>query len=199
MKIFNLLLIILPCLLLFGCASLPSDEEDFFRIHATSFQNLYFVVAAGTGEDYSQGSYTIRVYDIYRNPYDDTYHQGMFIAGLLQPRDGSIEGFWVDDLDHDGKPEIIVWMRGAGSGAYGSLDIYRYTNHVLQRILHFTPVDSKSFAMVAGYEGHDEFTVKQGVLCWSYPVYRPGDCNAQPTGGTRTYRYNFKKGKWVME
>ena len=196
MKICRLFLVILPCLLLFGCASPTSQEDDdffrdFFRIHATSFQNRYFVVAAGTGEDYAEGSYTIRVFDISKNDYDNTYHLGMFITGLLQPRDGSIVGFWVNDFAHDGKPEVIVAMRSSGSGVYGSLDIFRYTNHALQRI----PVNLES-SNGAGYEGHDEFTVEHGVLYRSYPVYRPGDCNAEPTGGTRKYRYDFKKSKW---
>lgn len=46
-----------------------------------------------------------------------------------------------------------------------------------------------------GYMGHDEFAVGEGSLLRRFPVYREGDNNAAPTGGTRQIRYKLEAGE----
>ena len=48
--------------------------------------------------------------------------------------------------------------------------------------------------------GHDEFAVVENVLARRFPVYKEGDSNANPTGGTRQIQYKLKAGEagWVL-
>jgi hypothetical protein len=42
-----------------------------------------------------------------------------------------------------------------------------------------------------GYMGHDQFAVVETTLMRRFPVYRPGDSNAKPTGGTKQISYRL--------
>lgn len=41
--------------------------------------------------------------------------------------------------------------------------------------------------------GHDTFTVTKGAVVQSFPVYRPGDNNAHPSGGERRIQYRLRQ------
>lgn len=40
--------------------------------------------------------------------------------------------------------------------------------------------------------GHDQFVLAEQYLVRSFPVYREGDANAAPSGGTRQLQYKLK-------
>jgi len=46
-----------------------------------------------------------------------------------------------------------------------------------------------------GYMGHDEFAIVESTLVQRFPIYKPGDSNANPTGGTRQIQYKLKDGE----
>jgi hypothetical protein len=85
------------------------------------------VVAEGDFEPRSVGSYSLRVYagTNPRFPHDD------FIAGVVRPRDGTVEDIRFADLDGDGVPDIIVVIRSAGTGGYLSADAFRFRGRAL--------------------------------------------------------------------
>lgn len=95
------------------------------------------VVAEGDLEPRSIGSYSLRLYA--KNdpafPYDD------FIAGIVRPRDGSIESIRFADLDRDGVPEIIVVMRAAGSGGFLSADAFHFQASSLTLLTSVSGID----------------------------------------------------------
>ena len=43
--------------------------------------------------------------------------------------------------------------------------------------------------------GHDTFSTAEDTLVQSFPVYRPGDTNANPTGPTRQVQYALVEGE----
>lgn len=51
-----------------------------------------------------------------------------------------------------------------------------------------------------GHQGHDQFRVDGDRLVWRFPIYRPGDPNAAPGGGTRELRYRLTPGEagWLL-
>jgi hypothetical protein len=51
------------------------------------------------------------------------------------------------------------------------------------------------------YQGHDEFAVVELTLARRFPIYRPGDINAKPTGGTRQISYKLVPGEasWQLK
>ena len=108
--------------------------------------------------------------------------------------DGVVTGAEVADLNADGSPEVYVYVNSAGSGTYGSLAAWSVNrNKSLSAItlpeLADDPVNGK------GYMGHDEFVVAEQYLVRSFPVYREGDTNAAPSGGTRQLQYRLEPGE----
>ncbi|MDH4065197.1 MAG: hypothetical protein OEW19_12420 [Acidobacteriota bacterium] len=117
----------------------------------------------------------------------------------VQEVDGSVTGAEVADLNLDGSPEVYVYVQSAGSGSYGSLVAYSANNRRSLRAILLPPVADDPKAS-KGYMGHDEFAVVENRLVQRFPIYRDGDTNAAPTGGTRQLRYRLDAGKagWVL-
>ena len=168
----------------------------------------------GNKEFPSIGSYTIVLYrvlnlnfhDVIKELKDGTVekdlilqlHQGEesesenfdFITGLVRPRDGTVVEVWITQLDKGKDPEIIVWTRCAGSGAYGEIDLFRFTGGSLVQL------ESPEEIKLKGYSGHDIFEIKYGKLFRSFPLYKESDPNCSPTGGTAEMVLDFKDMKW---
>lgn len=72
------------------------------------------VVAEGDMEPRSIGSYSVRFYrkGDPRFPTDD------FQAGIILERDGSVEKVEMGDINGDAVPELVIFIRNAGSGHY---------------------------------------------------------------------------------
>jgi hypothetical protein len=142
------------------------------------------IISEGVGEPRSIGSYDVR---IYRDRLDS------FVAGTLQKRDGSIIKYWVLDMNNHRDMEIIVWIRSAGSGAYGYLDVFEFDGKKLKSI----KVSSPPKELLLGYRGRDYFTVQKDGIIRNFPIYTEQDTMSNPTGGKRTLKFLFKKKKWI--
>ncbi len=102
----------------------PAFAADVNRIVLNgSDEGLAVNVVAdeGEGEPRSTGSYALRLY----KSGDPSYPFDAFVAGVVRARDGALEALKFADLNRDGKNEIIVVVRSAGSGGYLSADAYR--------------------------------------------------------------------------
>jgi len=98
----------------------------------------------------------------------------------------------VGDLNVDGMPEVLVYLVSDGSGSYGSLIGYSLlkSGDLLQLELPDLSLDKKNSK---GYMGHDKFEIVENTLVRNFPVYKDGDSNANPTGGTRQLQYKLPK------
>ena len=103
--------------------------------------------------------------------------------------DGSVTTAEVADLNQDGTPEIYVYVTSAGSGSYASLVAYAANDKSLSEIQ--LPALADDAALSKGYMGHDQLSLGNGVLQRRFPLYRDGDSNAAPTGGTRQIDYRL--------
>lgn len=83
----------------------------------------HLVVAEGDLEPRSVGSYAVRLYAA----GDPAFPTDRFVSGVVRARDGSVERVLLQDLDGDGRPELVVVVRGAGSGGYLSADAFGVT------------------------------------------------------------------------
>lgn len=113
--------------------------------------------------------------------------------------DGSVTGAEVEDLNSDGKPELFVYVSSAGSGSYG--EVKAWTASRTGRILLPIVMPELSGNDAKGYMGHDKFAVVENVLARSFPIYKSGDSNANPTGGTRQINYKLIAGEasWQLK
>ena len=108
--------------------------------------------------------------------------------------DGSVTAAEVADIDADGSPEIYVYITSAGSGSYGSLVAYSANRRRSLSGIYLPPV-AENAAAARGYMGHDEFAVVGTTFVQRFPVYRDGDTNNLPTGGTRQLQYKLDAGE----
>ena len=113
--------------------------------------------------------------------------------------DGHVVLAEVADLNVDGSPEIYVYVQSVGSGSYASLVAYSANKKKSLSQIYLPPITDNPKAS-KGYMGHDEFRVVESTLVRRFPVYRDGDTNAKPTGGTRQIQYKLAAGAagWVL-
>jgi hypothetical protein len=113
--------------------------------------------------------------------------------------EGTVTGVEVADLNVDGSPELYVYVTSAGSGSHGSLVAYAANKGKSLSEIYLPPIEEDK-AAAKGYMGHDEFAVVESTLVRRFPIYKEGDTNAKPTGGTRQIQYKLKAGEagWVL-
>lgn len=113
--------------------------------------------------------------------------------------EGTVTNAEVADLNVDGSPELYVYVTSAGSGSHGSLVAYAANKGKSLSEIYMPPMEEDK-AAAKGYMGHDEFAVVENTLVRRFPVYKDGDTNSQPTGGTRQIQYKLKAGEagWIL-
>jgi hypothetical protein len=129
----------------------PAFAADVNRIVLNgSDEGLAVNVVAdeGEGEPRSTGSYALRLY----KSGDPSYPFDVFVGGAVRARDGTLEALKFADLNRDGKNEIIVVVRSAGSGGYLSADAFRLQKGalVLAASKSGLPADDDPVAELAG-------------------------------------------------
>lgn len=156
--------------------NVPVNFEKTLNLQGVDFQ----VKATGEG---SISNLTITVNGLESNPDPVTMEV-----------EGTIVNAESEDLNSDGSPELLVYTQSAGSGSYGS-------------VLGFSTLKKKSMVPInmpdisnnpeasQGYMGHDEFAIVETSLSRRFPVYKEGDTNDNPTGGTRQIQYKLVAGE----
>lgn len=122
------------------------------------------------------------------------------VEPIVREIEGTVTGVEVADIDRNGSPEIYVYVTGAGSGSYGSLVALAVNNRKSVSDIYL-PALTDDKKLSAGYMGHDEFAVVESNLSRRFPVYKPGDMNARPTGGMRQIAYKLVPGEagWKLK
>ncbi len=166
--------------LLGGCAS---DEATGDAGLEASGGEIVVSVSIPADEAASIGTYVLSV--------DSTSGDGA-TTQIMGERDGTVTGLWVDDVTGDGLVDVIVAMTSAGSGSYGTCHAYAGDGGGFARV-ELAPLTEEQ---VDGFMGHDAFSVVEGELLRTFPVYATGDPNARPSGGVLGYRYAFEAELW---
>jgi len=107
---------------------------------------------------------------------------------------GTISGVEIGDLNNDNYPEVLVYFTSVGSGSYGSIIAYSVNNGKSMSQIYL-PDLSGNKEISKGYMGHDEFAIVENTFVQRFPIYNPGDSNAEPTGGTRQIQYKLVDGE----
>jgi hypothetical protein len=112
--------------------------------------------------------------------------------------DGTVVGAEVEDLNRDGMPELLLYTTSAGSGSYGSVLSWVSTKKGTLLPIFMPELSGKA---AQGYQGHDRFSVIENSLSRRFPIYKPGDSNASPSGGLRQINYSLIPGEagWLWK
>jgi hypothetical protein len=96
---------------------------------------------------------------------------------------------WIADLNGDNKPELAVASSSARDNGRGTCDVYWLEGNLLRRAS--LPKNEEG----AGYRGQDSFRLAGSKIVRTFPVYRDGDPDNRPSGGTRSMQYAFQDGR----
>jgi hypothetical protein len=86
-----------------------------------------------------------------------------------------------------------VTSRTVGVAGTEAVDVYWLNGEKLGRAT-VPELDGNS----SGYRGGDRFHFEDRLLVRTIPVYRDGDADGKPTGGTRSLKYDFKDGTFSL-
>jgi hypothetical protein len=122
------------------------------------------------------------------------------VRNIEQQIDGSVIGAEVADLDGNGTPEIYVFVQFAGSGSYGAVVGYAINTGATTSPIAIPELTDDPKAS-AGYMGRDRFSMTRDRLVRQFPIYREGDSNAAPSGGTRQVQYRLvrRDATWALQ
>lgn len=93
------------------------------------------------------------------------------------------------DLTGDGKPELTVISKASGTFSNEMLDVYYLEGNVFRRT-GIPELEDKS-----GYKGGERFRLEGRQIIRTVPLYRENDSDRNPSGGIRTFKYDFRDGK----
>lgn len=143
--------------------------------------------------NYNEFNFFIEVYgdDLTIQPVGLTIDNQMVTHKI----DGTVMNAEVGDLNIDGYPEVLVYIQSTGSGSYGSVIGYSVNNGKSMSMISELPAVAENPEAGTGYMGHDEFAIVESTLVQRFPIYKPGDSNARPTGGTRQIQYKLTDGE----
>jgi len=113
-----------------------------------------------------------------------------------------VSNVFTADINDDGFDELYIVTTSAGSGSYAT--IYAFSSNKDKSV---TPVyqpelpEKEREKVFKGYMGHDSIYVSDDHLYRKFPVYKEGDANCCPSGGTKIIEYVLKQGEasWILE
>lgn len=122
------------------------------------------------------------------------------IVGETDP----VEEVFIADLDGNGFDEIYLLTRSAGTGSYGNIYGMASNSDKSATAIYVPDISKKQMEkgdLFEGFMGHNKFSVKDGKLVNSFPVYLENDSNANPTGGNRKIKYRLIAGEagWILK
>jgi hypothetical protein len=146
-----------------------------------------------TADDYS--------YRISSNPVDTCNKQLLSISVLknaypftqfVNPADFVAENAWAEDIDDDGRFELLVISHKADAPAVKTLDIFSVDGNILKQA-RLPEMTDKS-----DYRGGDRFFREGGRFVRSYPVYLPKDADGKPSGGEKKIQYQYRNRELLL-
>jgi hypothetical protein len=122
----------------------------------------------------------------------------LYLVQLLSPRGmtamttgsliGSLEQVWLTDLDQDDQLEVLILSRTSGGGSQAELIFLESDGFSFSR----RPMPELSQMSDEGYRGGDVVIIQNQRILREFPVYRTGDADCCPTGGTMRMVYSFE-------
>lgn len=188
-------------LLITGCSNqakkdstpeIKSDEKIVTRELKTN-SGMVFVLT----EDKSLGA-SVSIVKLKTRNFEKSNDE--YILGEIDP----IEKVFLADLDQNGYEEMYIITRGAGSGSYSNIFGFSSNNDKSVTPIYIPDISANDVVqggLFYGYQGHNTFTLENGSLINSFPVYLKDDTNANPTGGNRSVKYSMIAGEatWILK
>jgi hypothetical protein len=160
---------------------------DPFRYHK--------LVEVSPGQDFDilswgRGSATVGAYMILHS--DSAGKKYTTTTGDL---DGTIVDVYNSDMDLDGNPEILIQAKATDTANYATIYAYEFNGSRANK-LDF-PKLTKS--QRKGYQGGDNFYIKEGKFMREFPVYDGNGKDAKATGQKRVLEYGLRNNSFTVK
>ena len=114
-----------------------------------------------------------------------------------------VKDIFLADINNDGFEELYIITEVAGSGGYAGIIGLSSNNDKSTSTITVPELvedDMKAGKLFEGYQGHDKIYIENKQLVREFPVYKAGDNNATPSGGTHKVVYTLSKGEasWML-
>ncbi len=109
-----------------------------------------------------------------------------------------ISDIFLSDLDSNGFDEIYIITTSVGSGSYGTVLGFASNKDKSLSMINFPEIQEGDKNFV-GYMGHDIFRIEGRTLVRTFPIYKQGDTNQNPTGRTRKLVYGLYPGEAMWQ
>jgi hypothetical protein len=177
----TLLATLLASSLLFGASTVLAENGNNGNSFKLSLQGIHFQVT-------SQGN-KLRIVP-----------SGLKIdnSPIERDIDGTVTGVDVGDINVDRSPEIYVYVKDAK----GRTSMCAFSTNKKKSMSDiYLPPFTDDPKLAKGYRGHDDIAMVEGVIALRFPIYKDGDSDDKPTGGTRQLQYKLTKGEasWVLK
>jgi hypothetical protein len=107
---------------------------------------------------------------------------------------GRVSAAMVDDLNSDGLADLVLFIYTDSAALHGT--VYALVSDGDKSIIPTgLPDPALDGKINTGYRGHDVFSMLEGTVLHRFPIFKPGDKDDAPTGGTRTVQYSLSKGE----
>ncbi|MCC8410064.1 hypothetical protein LJ707_14085 [Mucilaginibacter sp. UR6-1] len=190
----------LPCLtLLWGCggndkkAGSAVKKQLKVALPAPFRYHKHVVVAPGNDFDvYSWGRGSKDVGSLLILHSDSS---GMKYTTTTGDLEGGIVDVYNADMDSDGNPELLVQANAKDTTNYVSIYPYEFNGNDARK-LDFPKLTKKQRR---GYQGKDNFYIKEGKFIREFPIYESDSTGAKPTGAKRVFEYGLRGNSFTVE
>lgn len=111
---------------------------------------------------------------------------------FVNPVDVIAENAWAEDIDDDGRFELLVVSRSVDMPDVKTLDIYSVDGNALKQ------VRLPELADKSDYRGRDSFFREGERIVRSYPAYLPKDADGKPSGGEKKILYQYRNRQLLL-
>ena len=109
-----------------------------------------------------------------------------------------ISNVYLSDLDGNGYEEIYLVVVSAGSGSYGNVIGFASNKDKSLSMINFPEIVEGDEGF-NGYMGHDVFAIENGKLTRTFPIFKKGDTNQDPSNGNQKVYYGLYQGEAMWQ
>jgi hypothetical protein len=106
------------------------------------------------------------------------------------PVRGRVSGVLVDDLNSDGVADLIMFIYTDSSARHGTVWALMSSDGNKSIVPCAMPDPALDGKINKGYKGGDQFSMMEGTVLQKFPIFKTGDTDSLPTGGSRVVLYN---------
>lgn len=190
----------LPCLaILCGCGGDDKKAETTVKKTAKPAMPAPFRyhkhVEVAPGNDFDVYSWGRGAKDVGALLILHSDSAGMKYTTTTGDLEGSIVDVYNADMDSDGNPELLVQADAKDTTNFVNIYSFEFNGNDARK-LDFPKLTKKQRR---GYQGKDNFYIKEGKFIREFPIYESDSIGAKATGAKRVFEYGLRGNSFTVD